>query len=130
MSLEAVGEWFRYPVCLLRGEKSCYRKRPELHGRHFMTPAARIQAAIEILEQLHGAWQLKRPLPVDALFADYFRSHRYMGSKDRAAVSDLVYFALRNGGAIEWHLEQANKVANPRRVILLAAWFSSLAGEG
>lgn len=91
-----------------------------------MTPGARIQAAIEVLERLYGAWQAKKTLPVDALFADYFKTHRYMGSKDRGAVSDLVYYALRQGGAIEWHLEQANKAANPRRVILLAVWFSGL----
>ncbi len=94
-----------------------------------MTPGARIQAAIEVLERLQNAWQAKKALPVDALFADYFRAHRYMGSKDRAGVSDLVYYALRNGGAIEWHLEQANKAANPRRTIMLAAWFSGLAGK-
>lgn len=91
-----------------------------------MTPGARIQAAIDILERLYAAWQAKKALPVDALFADYFKANRYMGSKDRATVSDLVYYALRNGGAIEWHLEQADKAANPRRVILLAAWFSGL----
>lgn len=91
-----------------------------------MLAGARIQAAIEVLEQLYQAWQAKKALPVDALFADYFRARRFMGSKDRAAVSDLVYFALRNGGAIEWHLEQANKAANPRRVILLAVWFGDI----
>ncbi len=91
-----------------------------------MLPSARIQSAIEVLELLYAAWQAKKALPVDALFADYFRARRYMGSKDRAGVSDLVYYALRNGGAIEWHLEQANKAANPRRVIILAAWFSDI----
>lgn len=91
-----------------------------------MTPGGRVQAAIDVLERLQQAWQAGKALPVDALFADYFRAHRYMGSKDRAAVSDLVYYALRNGGAIEWHLEQANKAANPRRVIMLAVWFSGI----
>jgi 16S rRNA (cytosine967-C5)-methyltransferase len=92
-----------------------------------VTPGARIQAAIEVLEQVHAAWAAKRVLPVDALFADYYRARRYIGSKDRQAISELVYFALRNGAALEWHVEQCNKAVNPRRIVMLAVWFSQQA---
>jgi len=89
-----------------------------------MTPGAQVQAAIEVLEQLYAAWQAKKPLPVDALFADYFKSRRYIGSKDRGAISELVYYCLRNGGALEWHVEKTGKAANPRRIVMLGVMFA------
>ena len=88
-----------------------------------MIPGAQVQAAIEVLEALYGAWQAKKPLPVDALFADYFRARKYIGSKDRGAISELVYYCLRNGGTLEWHIEQAGKTANPRRIVMLGVLF-------
>ena len=50
-----------------------------------MTPAARIQAAIEILEGLNAT-----AMPADRFIRDWFRARRYAGSKDRAAVSQRV----------------------------------------
>ncbi len=44
-----------------------------------MTPAARAQAAIDILELL-----AKTDQPADRLLRDFFRARRYAGSKDRA----------------------------------------------
>lgn len=88
-----------------------------------MTPGAHVQAAIEVLDALYAAWQANKKLPVDALFADYFKARRYIGSKDRGAISELVYYCLRNGGALEWHIEQAGKAANPRRVVMLGVLF-------
>ena len=55
-----------------------------------MTPAARISAAIEVLEDLIAR---RRPAP-DAL-KDWGLARRFAGSKDRAAVASLVYDALR-----------------------------------
>lgn len=88
-----------------------------------MTPSARIQSSIEVLEQLYAAWQAGKKLPVDALFSDYFRTRRYIGSKDRKSISELVYYVLRNGGMLEWHIERANKAVTPKRVVMLAVWF-------
>ncbi|WP_134726199.1 RsmB/NOP family class I SAM-dependent RNA methyltransferase [Paracoccus luteus] len=54
-----------------------------------MTPAARAQAAIEILDViLDGA-------PAEAALIRWSRSSRFAGSGDRAAVRDLVFAALR-----------------------------------
>ncbi len=54
-----------------------------------MTPAARVQAAIEILDQiLSGA-------PVEKALTGWARQSRFAGSKDRAAVRDHVFGALR-----------------------------------
>lgn len=54
-----------------------------------MTPAARLSAAIEILD----AWQAGAA-PEQAL-SRWARGSRFAGSKDRAAVRDLVFDALR-----------------------------------
>lgn len=55
-----------------------------------MTPAARISAAIEVLDDIV---QRRRPA-ADAL-KDWGLSRRFAGSKDRAAIASLVYDALR-----------------------------------
>lgn len=87
-----------------------------------MKPSARVQSAIELLEQLQDIWAKQRHAPMDALMNDYFKARRYIGSKDRGAIAELVYYVLRNGGAIEWHVEKTGRAANPRRVILAALY--------
>lgn len=59
-----------------------------------MTPAARLQAAIEILDQVIIAARDDGP-PADSLVSSYFKTRRYAGSKDRRAVRELVYRAIR-----------------------------------
>ena len=51
-----------------------------------MTPAAQIQASIEMIEHVQAIWAQDRRAPVDALFADYFKGRRYIGSKDCGAI--------------------------------------------
>ncbi len=62
-----------------------------------MTPAARIEAAIEVLADILAR---RRPAP-DAL-KDWGLSHRFAGSKDRAAIASLVYDALRRRASAAW----------------------------
>jgi 16S rRNA (cytosine967-C5)-methyltransferase len=64
-----------------------------------MTPAARVQAAIELLDTVIAAARSKGA-PADRIIADYFRARRYAGSKDRRAVRDLVYRAIRLCGPV------------------------------
>lgn len=64
-----------------------------------MTPAARVQAAIELLDAVIAAAQGKGA-PADRLIADYFLQRRYAGSKDRRAVRELVYRAIRVCGPV------------------------------
>lgn len=59
-----------------------------------MTPAARVQAAIEILDAVIASARDNGP-PADALVRDYFRTRRYAGSKDRRAVREHVFGAIR-----------------------------------
>ncbi len=63
-----------------------------------MTPAARAQAAVEILDQVIAAAR-DDGAAADTLIARYFHDRRYAGSKDRRAVRDLVYRAIRRAGA-------------------------------
>ena len=62
-----------------------------------MTPAARVQAAIEILDLVIVSARDDGP-PADAIVTRYFRTRRYAGSKDRRAVRELVFRAIRRTG--------------------------------
>ncbi|MXP40871.1 RsmB/NOP family class I SAM-dependent RNA methyltransferase [Altererythrobacter soli] len=64
-----------------------------------MTPAARVQSAIELLDQVIVA-ALNKGAPADRILAEWFRGHRFAGSKDRRAIRELVYRAIRACGPI------------------------------
>jgi 16S rRNA (cytosine967-C5)-methyltransferase len=74
-----------------------------------MTPAARISAAIEVLADIDAR---RRPA-ADAL-KDWGLSHRFAGSKDRAAIASLVYDALRRKASAGWIMGETT----PRAVVL------------
>jgi 16S rRNA (cytosine967-C5)-methyltransferase len=65
-----------------------------------MTPAARLQAAIDILDEIFDALRGGGPA-ADVLIARYFRTRRYAGSKDRAGVRAHVYAALRGASVLD-----------------------------
>ena len=62
-----------------------------------MTPAARVQAAIEILDTVIAAARNDGP-PADVIVSNYFKTRRYAGSTDRRTVRELVYRAIRRSG--------------------------------
>jgi 16S rRNA (cytosine967-C5)-methyltransferase len=62
-----------------------------------VTPAARVQAAIELLDSIIAAAR-GAGAAADTLIAAYFKARRYAGSGDRRAVRDLVYRAIRRAG--------------------------------
>lgn len=62
-----------------------------------MTPSARAQAAIDILELVVVAAR-EGGAAADTIVSDYFRTRRYAGSGDRRAVRGLVYAAIRRAG--------------------------------
>jgi 16S rRNA (cytosine967-C5)-methyltransferase len=73
-----------------------------------MTPAARLQAAVEILDQVISAAREDGP-PADSIVSAYFKTRRYAGSSDRRAVRELVYRAIRRS---------AERPANGRSAII------------
>lgn len=85
-----------------------------------MQAGARLSAAIELLEQMHLGWEEGKRIPADSALSDYYKQRRYMGSKDRAFVSELVYLCLRKGGALQyWAERSALKAVHPRHIVLL-----------
>lgn len=62
-----------------------------------MTPAARLQAAAEILDEVIAASEADGA-PADAIVTRYFKTRRYAGSGDRRAVRELVFRAIRRSG--------------------------------
>lgn len=74
-----------------------------------MRPGARMQAAIEVLSDVEAR---KRPA-ADAL-RDWALSHRFAGAKDRSAIGDIVFGALRWKASSAWRLGEAS----PRALVL------------
>ena len=64
-----------------------------------MTPQARVQAAIEILDAVIAAAR-GGGAPADRIITEWFRTRRFAGSKDRRAVRELVYAAIRGCGPV------------------------------
>jgi 16S rRNA (cytosine967-C5)-methyltransferase len=62
-----------------------------------VTPQARAQAAIDILDEVIAAAR-DAGAAADVIIQRYFRARRYAGSKDRRAVRELVYAAIRRSG--------------------------------
>ena len=74
-----------------------------------MTPAARLAAAIEVLADIES-----RHRPVAAALKDWGVSHRFAGSRDRAAIGNIVYDTLR------WRASSASAMDadTPRALVL------------
>ncbi len=79
-----------------------------------MIPAARIQASIDMLGQIYDA-----PKPADATVSAFLRERRYIGSKDRAALLDHTYAALRRHARLAWWCEQLDVHPTARTLMLL-----------
>ena len=87
-----------------------------------MTPAARIAAAIELLEAVEAAPRR----PADAVANDFFRARRFIGSGDRRAVSSRAWATLRAHRRLGWWLDRARLPREPRMMVaaslLLEGW--------
>lgn len=64
-----------------------------------MTPPARVQAAIDLLDAVIAAARAQGA-SADRIAADWFRARRYVGSKDRRAIRELVWSAIRACGEV------------------------------
>jgi hypothetical protein len=60
-----------------------------------MTPSARVQMAIEILEALETTSQ-----PTDRFLKAWFRNRRFAGSGDRRAIAERVFSVQRHHAAL------------------------------
>jgi len=64
-----------------------------------VTPSARVQAAIDILDAVIDAAR-GQGASADRIAAEWFRARRFVGSKDRRAIRDLVWNAIRVCGDV------------------------------
>ncbi|MCY1671894.1 RsmB/NOP family class I SAM-dependent RNA methyltransferase [Novosphingobium sp. SL115] len=64
-----------------------------------MTPSARVQAAIDILDAVIAAAR-GQGASADRITAEWFRARRFVGSKDRRAIRELAWRAIRACGEI------------------------------
>ena len=85
-----------------------------------MQPSARLASVIEIIEAIETAWKSPMRQPVDVLLQHYFKARRYMGSKDRGAVAEQVYFILRNKLSLEWWCQSLAALSTPRLLAITA----------
>ncbi len=83
-----------------------------------MTPGARIEGAIDLLGKIEAAHE-----PAERVVGAYMRGHRYIGSKDRRAISDRIYGVLRRRARLDWWLARTglgpgDGLDHPRRTVL------------
>lgn len=74
-----------------------------------MTPAARLSAAIEVLESIESLRQ-----PAAGVLKEWGARHRFAGSKDRAAISSIVFDTLRVRSSAAWIMA----AETPRALVL------------
>ncbi|RBP48580.1 RsmB/NOP family class I SAM-dependent RNA methyltransferase [Arenicella xantha] len=68
-----------------------------------MRPAARVQATIELLDE-----RAESGYPADRIMAAYFKQRRYIGAKDKAAISEYFYSVLRQQSSLTFLLQSAS----------------------
>lgn len=82
-----------------------------------MTPAARIAAAIELLETIEAEGGMRA---ADRCVQNYFRARRYAGSKDRHDVTERVYAVLRRRAELDWWLARHDGKPSARHRVVAA----------
>lgn len=81
-----------------------------------MRRAAQLQATIELLDEI-----FETRYPADRIMSQYFKQRRYIGSKDKAAISENLYTILRNRLSYEFLLERADLGKHSRVLVALLA---------
>lgn len=64
-----------------------------------MTPAARVQSAIDVLDAVIAAAR-REGASAERVAADWLKTRRFIGSKDRRAIRDLAWNAIRLCGEV------------------------------
>src|SRR6202007_3048153 len=65
-----------------------------------MTPAARLSAAIELIETIDA-----QRIPATKALKEWAPAYRYAGSGDRAAISGLIWDVLRRRASSAWIMD-------------------------
>lgn len=78
---------------------------------------AQVQACIDLL-----AVQLKNQSVADRLLYGYFRGRRYIGSKDRAKITELFYAFMRQRLRIEHYAHALHIKLSPEHCVAIGLW--------
>ena len=78
-----------------------------------MTPAARLAAAVDLLEALETGGRR----PADAIANDFFRARRYIGGGDRRAISERAWGVVRQRLRYGWWLDRIRCRPTPRMLV-------------
>jgi len=73
-----------------------------------VTPAARLQAAIDLLQDVAATAR-----PADGTASAWLRERRYIGSKDRRVITERVWGMLRRWARIAWWLDRVAPGGEP-----------------
>lgn len=87
-----------------------------------MTPAARLQAALELTEKVDAEAR-----PADAVVSAWLRGRRKMDDRDRGAVLDLLSDLMRHRARLGWWLDRLGGRDVPRNRLL--AWLMLAEGR-
>lgn len=74
---------------------------------------AQVKEVITILENI-----LDVKKPADRLISHHFKHNRFIGSKDKAVISQMVYAILRNRATLEFYLKQFNMQSTARKLVI------------
>jgi 16S rRNA (cytosine967-C5)-methyltransferase len=78
-----------------------------------MTPEGRLATVVELLEEIS-----RQERPADLVAGAFLRARRYIGAKDRRAISERLWGILRRRARIDWILAQCRAEPSPRRRLL------------
>ncbi|OIQ98334.1 ribosomal RNA small subunit methyltransferase B [mine drainage metagenome] len=78
-----------------------------------MTPGARLAAVIELLEEID-----RQDRPADGVASAYLKARRYIGAKDRRAISERVWGILRRRARLDWWLAREGCAVSARARLL------------
>lgn len=76
-----------------------------------MRAPAQLQATIELLDEI-----AENHYPADRTMASYFKQRRYIGSKDKAVISEYFYTVLRNRLSFDYLINYVGLEPNSRRL--------------
>ena len=82
---------------------------------------AQVQACIDLLTV-----QLQNQSVADRLLYGYFRGRRYIGSKDRAKITELFYAFMRQRLRIEYYAQQLHIEACPEHCVAIGLWLEGV----
>lgn len=74
-----------------------------------MTPSARLQAAIDILDGM-----TRSSAPADRYLKEWFAARRFAGSGDRRAIGEMVFRVLRHRACLGWRMQSGE----PRALVI------------